>query len=118
MDTVIVARLKTGSIQRVVPYGTENKPAPPYVVVKSERSAVGNGWRYRITAHFRPGQNTFLKDYMQNELFDLLDNYKAQSRHGNYNKVLTEDDFTGIIANNDDGTISMERVFLVPSMTF
>ncbi len=115
MFTVIVARLKTGSIPDVVPFGTSTLPAPPYVVVKPERDAIGRGRAFRIVAHAAPDQQIFLQDYVFEELSDLLDGYTAESRLGNLNQVLSEQDWTDLIGNNDDGTISMERVFLVPS---
>ena len=118
MLTKIIDRLKQGTVNRVVAYGVEQLPEPPYIVVRPERNPIGNGRNYRIIVHFLPGQQTFLEDYARNNVFDLLDNYKTNSRHGNYNQVLTEDDWSDIITNNDDGTISMERVFLVPSLIF
>jgi hypothetical protein len=115
MFTVIVARLKTGTIPDVVPFGTSTLPAPPYVVVKPERDALGRGRAFRIIAHADPDQQTFIQDYIFEELSDLLDGYTAETRLGNQNQVYSEDDFSDLIGNNDDGTISMERVFLVPS---
>ena len=118
MITKIVAQLKTGSIKNVVAFGAPSLPAPPYVVVKPERDGIGRGRAYRIIAHFMPGQNIFLEDYVFNELSNLLDNFTARSRHNNYNRLLTEQDYTDIITSNDDKTISMERVFLLPSRLF
>ncbi len=115
MFTVIVARLKTGSIPDVVAFGTSTLPAPPYVVVKPERDALGRGRVFRIIAHAEPDQQVFLQDYVFEELSTLLDGYTAETRLGNRNQVLSEQEWTDIIGNNDDGTISMERVFLVPS---
>ena len=118
MITKIVERLKTGTIKKVVPFGVEHLPAPPYIVVKPERDSVGRGRLYRIIVHYLPGQNTFLEDYVINDLSDLLDNFSAESRHGNYNTLLTENDYTDIVISNDDGTISMERTFLLPTRIF
>ncbi len=115
MFTVIVARLKTGSIPDVVAFGTSTPPAPPYVIVKSEKDALGRGRAFRIIPHAEPDQQTFLSDYLFEELSDLLDGYQAETRLGNTNQVYSEGDYSDIIGNNDDGTISMERVFLVPS---
>ena len=115
MFTVIVARLKTGSIPDVVAFGTSTLPAPPYVVVKPERDALGRGRAFRIVPHAEPDQQVFLEDYLREELSTLLDGYTAESRLGNRNQVYSENDWSDIIGNNDDGTISMERVFLVPS---
>lgn len=115
MFTKIVARLKTGSIPNVVPFGTSTLPAPPYVVVKPERDTLGRGRAFRVIPHVGPDHQVFLEQYLFEELSTLLDGYKADSRLGNYNQVLSEDDWTDLIGNNDDGTISMERVFLTPS---
>ena len=115
MFTKIVARLKTGSIPNVVPFGTATLPAPPYVVVKPERDALGRGRMFRVIPHAGPDHQEFLSDYIFNELTALLDGYTAESRLGNFNKVVSEQNWTDLIGNNDDGTISMERMFLVPS---
>ena len=114
MTTKIVERLKTGTIKHVVQFGVENLPAPPYVVVKSEKDILGRGSIFRIIAHYLPGQNIFLDDYVNTEVFDLLDNFSAESRNGNYNTLLTENDYNDIIIGNDDKTISKERIFLLP----
>lgn len=118
MITKIVEQLKTGSIKNVVQYGVEQLPAPPYVVVKPERDPLTRGRMYRIIVHYLPGQNTWLEDYIINDLTDLLDNFSAESRHGNYNTLLTENDYTDIVIDNDDGSISMERTFLLPTRIF
>ena len=115
MFTVIVARLRTGSIPDVVPFGTSTLPAPPYVVVKPEKDALGRGRAFRIIPHAAPDQQVFLQDYLFEELSTLLDGYTTDSRLGNRNQVYSENDWSDLIGNNDDGTISMERVFLVPS---
>jgi hypothetical protein len=118
MITKIVAQLKTGKITNVVPYGVEKLPAPPYVVVKTETDFLNRGRLYRIIVHMQPGQHTFLEDYVMNDLSDLLDNFSAESRHGNYNTLLTENEYIDTLVSNDDGTISMERSFLLPSRIF
>jgi hypothetical protein len=112
--TKIVERLKTGSIKRVVPYGVKILPEPPYVVVKPEKDPVGRGRLFRVIAHFFPGQNIMLEDYVFNEVFNLLDNFASINRHNSYNKLSTENNYIDTIVDNDDGTISMEREFLLP----
>jgi hypothetical protein len=114
----IITQLKTGTIKRVVPYGVSRRPSPPYVVVRPERDPLGRGRVFRVIAHFQPDQQAALEDYVFGETITLLDNFTAQSRHNNDNQVLTEQDYLDIIVNNDDGTISMERRFLMPSRTF
>lgn len=118
MITKIVEQLKTGSIKAVVPYGTKDLPDPPYVVVKPVKDPLNRGRLYRIIPHFLPGQNIFLEDYLFNELSDLLEGFATESRHGNYNSLLTENDYTDIVDSNNDKTINMERMFLVPSRIF
>jgi hypothetical protein len=116
MITKIVERLKTGTYKNVVQFGVEKLPSAPYVVVKYEREALGA--LYRVIAHFKPGQNTFLEDYVTDELMTLLDEYESTTRHGNFQKVYATDEMSGIITDNDDGTIAMERVFLAPGILF
>jgi hypothetical protein len=114
----ILTQLKTGSIKNVVQFGVDTLPAPPYVVVRRERDPGDRGFLFRVIAHFQPNQQAWLEDYIFNEVITLLDNFSGETRHGNDNEVFTTVDWTDIITNNDDGTISMERVFLVPSRTF
>lgn len=114
----VIAKLKTGKYPRVVAYGVEQLPEPPYVVVKPERDPVGRGRVFRIIAHFMPGQHIFLENYVRNDLDELLSDFMTTTRYGNHNTLLIENDYTDIIVDNDDKTISMERVFLMPSMIF
>lgn len=114
----IVERLKTGAIKNVVPYGTASLPAPPYIVVRPEEDALGRGRLMRVFIHMIPGQQIFLEDYAFNTVPTLLDDYDADDRHGNYNEVLATPEYGDIVTNNDDGTISMERRFLVPQVMF
>jgi hypothetical protein len=116
MITKIIERLKTSAIKNVVPYGSNSRPAPPYIVVRPEYN--NSGRLFRIFVHMMPGQQIFLEDYAFGTIPALLDNYAADDRHGNYNHLLPQPDFTDIIANNDDGTISMERRYLVPQVHF
>lgn len=117
MTKAIIDKLKTGSISNVVQYGSA-RPAPPYIVVRPERDPLDRGRVYRIIVHYSPGQQAWLEDYIFNEVLTLLDDYSAETRHGNDNRLWTETEYTDIIVDNDDGTISMERRFLMPSRTF
>lgn len=72
----------------------------------------------RIFIHMSPGQQIFLEDYAFNTVPGLLDDFDADDRFGNYNAVLPTSDYGDIVTNNDDGTISMERRFLVPQVLF
>lgn len=119
MITRIVEELKTGSVKNVVPFGkTRAKLEPPYTVVKREIDSLNRGIGFRIIAHFMPGQNIFLDDYIDGEVPRMLDGFMALSRHGSRNHLLCEPLDADIITNNDDGTISRERVFLMPSRNF
>lgn len=117
MLAAVINQLKTGTITNVVPYGSA-LPAPPYVVVRPERDPLDRGRVFRIIAHYQSGQQAWLEDYIFNEVLTLLDNFMGESRHENDNQLLTEQEYTDIIVDNDDGTISMERRFLMPSRTF
>lgn len=118
MITKIVEQLKMGTIKNVVPFGMDNLPEPPYVVVKPERDPADRGRAYRIFVHYLPGQQTFLEDYLFDELSTLLTDFSATSRHGNKNRLYMEQEYNDIMVSNDDGTISMERTFLMPSRLF
>lgn len=114
----IISRLKTGRIKNVVPYGYGENAAPPYIIVREEQDSLGRGIVYRIIGHMLPGQIIFLEEYMRSDISTLLDNYVITSRNGNVNELMTEQYNSGTIANNDDGTISRERRFLLPSIVF
>jgi hypothetical protein len=115
--TSIVTRLKTGTIKNVIPFGSA-RPKPPYVVVNPQPDPLDRGWRIQISAHYLPSQQFYLWDYVTDELISLLDEYRTVDYYSNDNRVLTEQERSGIIADNDDGTISMSRTFLYPSRTF
>jgi hypothetical protein len=115
MIGAIITQLKTGSISNVVNFGSE-RPDPPYVVVRPEANQ--NGRLFRIFIHYSPDQQAWLEDYAFSEVVTLLDGFTAETRHGNDNQLLIQQDYQDIIPYNDDGTISMERRFLMPSRTF
>ena len=91
---------------------------PPYIVVKPEKESAGNGRNFRIIVHMEPGQQIFLEDYVRETLLTLLSEFSASSRHGALNQLDYGEDWSDIIIGNDDGTIAMERVFLMPSRIF
>jgi len=107
----VVARLKTGSIKNVVPFGSD-LPAAPYVVVKPESGPVGR--LLRIIAHRAQGEQLKLEDYVFGELSTLLSGFESTDRHGNLFKVRSTEEWIDVAAVSDDSTISMERVFYVP----
>jgi hypothetical protein len=105
----IYERLKAGSIKRVVVFGDSMKvPAPPYVVIKPEADLGNETRRIRIIAHANQGQQAVLEAYMQ-ELTALLKRYNLR----NYMER-GRNEWTDIIAGNDDETIAMERIFVYP----
>jgi hypothetical protein len=117
MITAVVARLKTGRISNVVPFGTHDMPGAPYVVVRMI-SEPGVGRQVVVFPHMLPDQNTFLEDYTFNDLALLLSDFRGVSRHGSRFKLTAMQDWQEIVTNNDDGTISMERRFLAPALLF
>ena len=118
MITKIVAKLKEGTIKNVVPYGMAgNMPAAPYIVVKQESDPLGRGDIYRVIIHVAPGAHIFLKQYMANAQA-LLDNFEATTYLGNLQRIYADGPLSGIIVDNDDGTIAMERTYLSPTIFF
>lgn len=118
MITKIVAKLKEGTIKNVVPYGkAKPMPAAPYIVVKEESDPLGRGTIYRVIIHVAPGANIFLKTFMA-EVQALLDNFEAETYLGNWQRIYADGPLSGIIVDNDDGTIAMERNYLSPTIFF
>lgn len=114
----IIARLKTGTIKNVYEFGTVQTKLAPYIVVKGEKDALGIGEEYRIFVHMPPGQQIALEDYLFNTLSVLLPNgFTVTTRNGNTAELLHTQEWSGTITN-DDGTISMERSFLMPLIIF
>lgn len=110
----IVKRLKTGSVKNVVPYGKKT-PAAPYDVVRLETLEMGRG--IRVIAHRTPEDDIALENYVFDELSTLLSGFTDADRFGNRFTVLDSGEWTEVVTGNDDGTISMERLFYVPFMT-
>ena len=117
MITKIIARLKEGWITNVVAYGTKEALATPYVVVRI-MSQPGVGRQLVVFVHMEPDQQVDLEDYTFNDLSVLLTDFRGVSRHGNHFKVSAVEDWQEIVTQNDDGSISMERRFLLPSLLF
>lgn len=120
MFSQIVTKLKTGKIKNVVKFG-RTLPAPPYVVVKEDAGINPQEIEYVVITHMAPGQEYYLKEYIMNDLSSLLNGFSATDEDGNFNVLrseLTGGNWDGIITNNDDGTISMERRFHMPFILF
>jgi len=116
IPAAVVQRLQTGQVTNVVRYGTAQLPAPPYVVVRTEQR--DNGRALRFIAHFQPDQHKWLETYVLKELSDLLSDYHGVTDDGIHFRVIPTQEWSDIITGNDDGTISMERVFLLPGVLF
>ena len=86
----------------VVEIGAASIPEPPYLVIRQE------GGNYRFTAHMEPGQQSYLRELVRKDLFNAVANQRINGL-----RLGTElTDVPGlIIASNDDGTISQERLF-------
>ncbi len=118
MITKIVAKLKEGQVKNVVPFGkAKPMPAAPYIVVKEESDPLDRGTIYRIIIHVAPGGNVFLKTYLA-DVSRLLDGFEAETYLGNWQRIYADGGKTGIIVDNDDGTIAMERTYLSPEIFF
>jgi hypothetical protein len=118
MLTKLVAKLKTGTIKNIVPFGSP-APAAPYVVVKQE-NAGRNMTRFRVIPHMKQGEQLALSAYVFNELSTLLSGFASTDVNGNH-FVLEEPEpreWTGVGAVSDDNTISMERCFYAPLFLF
>lgn len=108
----VVAQLKTGTVKSVVPFGFPLPPVP-YVVVREE-PAPGLGYtRYRVIAHYLPGQLLALRSYIRKEVFNLLDGKKLTGTGGNVNVIESLGEIGNFVAENDDKTISQERTFRI-----
>ena len=112
MLTAIVERLKSGSVTNVVAFGDKELPSAPYICVKSEAHPIGR--QFRVIAHFPLGENHALDVYIFDTLPDLLSNWSYTDEYGNYVTVKDAKEYTDVEADNDDDTISMERLFYIP----
>jgi hypothetical protein len=120
--TKIIEALNTGFPQvPAISFGDEIPPTAPYVVVKQEPDTLGRGTAYRVIAHYRPGQQTFLEDYIKITVTNILKGFTAVDRNGNNHRLEVADNrqLPGPIEiENDDNTISLEKVYLQPGRMF
>lgn len=116
MKTKVVAKLKTSTVKNVVAFG-DKLLAPPYDIVKTE-VVPGRGRRFRIICHrlAGAGNDLLLEDHVR-EVQGLLDGFQATSRHGAVNRLSFES-IVDVGVVSDDGTISMEAAFMMPTHTF
>jgi hypothetical protein len=113
---VVVARLKTGTIKNVVPFGSP-LPSLPYAVVKEE-PAPDSEVRFRIIAHMAQGQDIALRAYIFTELSTLLSGFEAESSSGGHFKIEDRGEWYPVVPVSDDSSISMERCFYAPLLLF
>jgi len=113
MLTKIMERLREGSIGSVIRDGdVDAPPTAPYVCLKTETNPIGR--TIRVIAHYAKGFSKDLELYIFNEVVDLLSNWSYTDEYGNYVTVKDAKEYTDIITDNDDSTISMERLFYIP----
>lgn len=98
-----------------VRYGDGNLPSQPYGVVKSEKQVNGRG--VRIIIHRNPGYVNELEDDLR-LVVSILTEKGYTSRNGNYNQLGRLIDYTDVTPLSEDGTISMEALFLMPTTSF
>lgn len=113
----IVKKLNTDfPAVQAVRFGDGALPAPPYCVVKQERDAGGRGTAFRIIAHYKPGQQKFLGDYIRATVGTALGGFQVTNAYGNTNKLYSDSQELPVEIDvvNDDGTISMERMYWMP----
>lgn len=118
MIVAVCTQIKTGTYTNVFRFGQPFGTETPYIIVKEDKDSLNRGKLIRVWCHMQPGQDLFIDKYMDGELIDLLDGFSGTDRFGNNNILRVLDEYTGIVRDNDDGTISKERRFLVPSRTF
>lgn len=119
MITKIVLALNTYKPEvPAIAFGSATIPPAPYAVVKQENHPKGTG--FRIIAHFLKGQQTFLEDYIIGDVGVALKLFSSADRHGNMNRLFQ--DFRGqspsLVIDNDDKTISMERLYWMPDQMY
>jgi len=116
MRAEIIERLKTSSIKNVVSFGNDGLIAPPYIVVCPRKDPLRRGRLYCITVHYKKNQQDWLEKYFWKELQLLLNGYSVVTVNGNTLRLEDRmEDYTDIIMGNDDGTISMDGIWLMPS---
>jgi hypothetical protein len=111
MDTVL-ARINTYSASinfpvTAVEFGEGSLPAPPYVVVTQEQN------QFRINTHVNPGMQPQLRLFVRKHLQEAFQNVLLTGTDGAKTMLHPDDPPIQIVGNNDDGTISQERLFRV-----
>jgi hypothetical protein len=114
MIDVIVSELKKGSVKAVVPFGSSTLPAAPYLVVKEEPTPVLGRTTYRVIGHWPKGDILGVRRYMRRDVYNLLANKTLTSPNtGAKNLVESAQEIGTLVLENDDKTVSMERLMFV-----
>jgi hypothetical protein len=116
MVNEIIARCKSGLLPNVIEFGDAALPDAPYITVKPEKHPIC-GVLYRLILHYLPGQQEYLRAKAR-EVFELFNNIKLTNVRGKVNIILVENDYLDMTINNDDGTISMERMLWAPGQPY
>ena len=121
MITAIITQLKPGTYTNVVARydGIKNLVAPYVVVWESSRLQTANGQAntgFFISLHVERGYMDTLADYMNNELLTLLHkvNLTDAGPPALTFRLLDTNELSPIIEDNDDNTISQDRLFMLP----
>jgi hypothetical protein len=120
MIDLVIAQLKTGPCKNVVPFGSA-LPSPPYLVVKEEPTALGYT-RYRVIGHFVPIQVSAMRTYMKKTVYDLLDHVELTGTGTDTRRCILQSSWDlalgAVAVASSDGTLSQERVFVNPEMSY
>lgn len=95
--------------------GDERLPNAPYGVVRGEKAPTGRG--VRVTLHRNKGEQNQLEDDLRS-VITILSNRELVSRNGNHNQLGGLIDYSDVAPVSDDGTISMEAYFVMPTKSF
>lgn len=106
------------SVSNIVNYGdaTSSPPSVPYLVIKGEKSPTG-GRSIRFILHENVGKQDELIDELR-EVCRMVSNRQFTTHSGAINRLGSLVDYTDVTPVSDDGTISMEALFLMPTTTF
>ncbi|NIU83400.1 MAG: hypothetical protein GWN64_07955 [Candidatus Thorarchaeota archaeon] len=116
MITAIITQLKTGSVSNVVAkFDGKVNLVPPYVVVWEDiRSGRLSG--VYVAYHNVPGTSDLVDDYMTEEVLTLLDKVILTDASGNKFRLEDTNEVSQLVEDNDDHTISKDRLFLLPKL--
>lgn len=100
---------------KFVRYGDADLPACDYGVIRTEKLPTGRG--IRVILHKNKGYANDLESNLR-DVVVLLENKMFTDDNGKSNKLGRMIDYTDVTPLSDDGTISMEALFLMPTTTF